>query len=55
LDQSLESPFEAPSPHHEVSITSSDQEDPLNDIIERIEKMNLDAAPSQSVEQLGLS
>jgi hypothetical protein len=43
LDQSLESPFEAPSPpHEEVPATSLEQEDCLDDVIERIERLNLD-------------
>jgi transposase InsO family protein len=58
LDQSLESPFEAPSPpHEEVPATSSEHEVHLDDVIERIERLNLDgnATPSQSVEQPGPS
>jgi hypothetical protein len=58
LDQSLESPFEFPSPPHvEDPTTSSKHEVQLDDLIERIERMNLDGnvAPSQSVEQLGPS
>jgi len=54
LDQSLESPFETPSPpHEEVPTTSSEQEVHLDDVTERIESLNLDgnAAPSQLVEQ----
>jgi hypothetical protein len=45
LDQSLESPFQAPSPPHE--------EVHLNDVIERIKRLILDEnlAPSQSAEQ----
>jgi hypothetical protein len=57
LHQSMESPFEAPSPpHEEVPATSSEQEVRLDDVIERIEKLNLDgnAAPSQSMEQYHL-
>jgi hypothetical protein len=58
LDQSLESPFEAPSPPlEEVLATSSEHEVRLDDVIERIERLNLDenATPSQSVEQPGPS
>jgi hypothetical protein len=54
LDQSLESPFEAPSPLlGEVPATSLEQEVYLDDVIERIERLNLDgnATPSQSVEE----
>jgi uncharacterized protein (UPF0335 family) len=54
LDQSLESPFEVPSPPHvEDPTTSSEHEVQLDDVIERIERLNLDgnATPSQSVEQ----
>jgi hypothetical protein len=53
LDQSPESPFEVPSPPHEEDpTTSSEQGVQLDDVIERIERLNLDgnAAPSQSVE-----
>jgi hypothetical protein len=58
LDQSLKPPFEAPSPpHEEVPTTSLEQEVHLDDVIERIETLNLDgnAAPFQSVEQPGPS
>jgi hypothetical protein len=58
LDQSMESPFEAPfPPREEVLATSSELEVHLNDVIERIERLSLDenSAPSQSVEQIGLS
>jgi hypothetical protein len=54
LDQSLESPFEAPSPpHEEVPTTSSKPEVHLDDVIEKIERLSLDenSTPSQSVEQ----
>jgi hypothetical protein len=54
LDQSLESPFEAPSPpHEEVPTTSSEPEVHLDDVIERIERMNLDEnlTPSQLAKQ----
>jgi hypothetical protein len=58
LDQSLESSFEVPSPPHvEYLSTSSKYEFQLDDVIERIERMNFDgnATPSQSMEQLGPS
>jgi hypothetical protein len=55
LDQSMESPSEALSPPHEVPTTSSDQEDTLSDVIERIGRLNLDSTPSQSTEQPGPS
>jgi hypothetical protein len=58
LDQSLESPFEAPSPpHEEVPTTSSKLEVHLDDVIERIERLNLEenSSPSQLVEQPGPS
>jgi hypothetical protein len=54
LNQSLESPFEALSPpHEEVPTTSSEHEVCLDDVIERIERLNLDgnATPSQLMEQ----
>jgi hypothetical protein len=54
LDQSLQCPFEAPSPpHEEVLATSSNPEVHLDDVIERIERANLDenSAPFQSTEQ----
>jgi hypothetical protein len=54
MDQSLESSFEAPSsPHEEFLATSSKSEVHLDDVIERIEKLNLDdnSIPSQSVEK----
>ena len=52
LDQSLESTFEAPSPPHEFMSTSSGQEDPMNDVIERIERLNLDSTSSQSMDKI---
>jgi hypothetical protein len=58
LDQPLESPFEVPSPPHEEDpTTSSKQGVQLHDVIERIERLNLDgnATPSQSVERPGPS
>jgi hypothetical protein len=58
LDQSLESPFEVPSlPHVEDPATSLEQEVQLDDVIEGIERLNLDgnAVPSQLVEQPGPS
>jgi hypothetical protein len=58
LDQSLESPFEVPSPpHEEDTTTSSEQRIQLDDVIERIERLNLygNATPSQSMEQPGPS
>jgi hypothetical protein len=54
LDQSLESPFEVPSPPHEKDLaTSLEQGVQLDNVAERIERLNLDgnAAPSKSVEQ----
>jgi hypothetical protein len=54
LDQSLESPFEAPSPtHEEVPTTSSKLEVHLDDVIERIERLKLDEnlTPSQLTKQ----
>lgn len=54
MDQCLESPFEAPSTH-EVSATLSNQEDKLDDVIERIERLNLNAKSSQPMEELGPS
>jgi hypothetical protein len=52
----LESPFESP-PREEVPTTSSKPEVHLDDVIERIERPNLDenSIPSQSTEQLGPS
>jgi hypothetical protein len=58
LDQCLESPFEVPSPRHvEDPTTSSKQEVQLDDVLERIERLNLDgnATPSQLIEKLGQS
>jgi hypothetical protein len=57
LDQSLESPFEEPSPPHEVLATSLELEVHLDDVIERIERLSLDenSTPSQSVEKPRLS
>jgi hypothetical protein len=58
LDQSLESPFEVSSPPREEDpTTSSEQGVQLDDVIERIERMNLDgnATPTQSVVQPGSS
>jgi hypothetical protein len=52
LDQSLESPFEVPCPPHEEDpTTSSEQEFKLDDVIERIERLNLNAKPSQSMQE----
>jgi hypothetical protein len=54
----VESPFEVPSPPHvEDPTTSSKQHVQLDNMIARIESLNLDgnAKPSQSVEQLGPS
>jgi hypothetical protein len=54
LNQSLESPFEAPYlPHEEAPFTSSKPEVHLDDVIERIEKPSLDgnSTPSQSTKQ----
>lgn len=47
----MEYPFEALSPSHEVPTIASNQEDPFNDVIERIGWLNLDATPSISIEQ----
>jgi hypothetical protein len=58
LGQSLEYPFEAPSPpHEEVPATSLELEVHLDDVIERIENLNLyeNLTPSQSAGQLGPS
>jgi hypothetical protein len=54
LDQSLESPFAVPyRPHVEYPTTSPEQEFQLDNVIKRIERLNLDgnATPSQSIEQ----
>ena len=54
MDQSLESHCEEQSPpHEEVPTTSLEHEVQFDDVIERIERLNLDgnATPSQSVEQ----
>jgi len=58
LEQSLESPYEAPfSPHEEVFATSSKPQVQVDDVIERIEKLRLDenSKPSQSTKQYGPS
>ena len=56
MDQSLESPLATPKPpHEEVHAPSSEHEAQLDDVIDRIGRMNLDATPSQSVEQPGPS
>eukprot|EP00253_Pinus_taeda_P027245 PITA_27245 len=51
LDQSVEPSFEALSPPHEAPTT----DDTLSDVIDRIGRLNLDLAPSQSTEQSGPS
>ena len=49
LDQSLESPFEAPySPHEQVSSTSLENHGQLDDVIERIERLSLEDNESPS-------
>lgn len=45
----MESPYETLSPRHKGFTTSSDREEPLSDVIERIERINLDLSPSQLV------
>ena len=41
MDQTLEFPYEAPTPpHEEVPATSLEQEVQLDDVIERIERLN---------------
>jgi hypothetical protein len=58
LDQYIESRFEVPSlTHEEDPITSSEKGVQLDNVIKRIEMLNLDgnATPSQSVEKPGTS
>jgi len=55
LDQSLDSPFEVPSPPHEGYLAiSSEHGVQLDGVIERIERINLDGhvVPYQSMEKL---
>jgi len=50
LDQYLESPFAAPSPpDEEVPATSSKSEAKLDDVIDKIGRLNLDSTHSQSI------
>ena len=49
LDQSVESPSKTLAPPHESPTT--DQEDTLSDVIQRIGRLNLDSTPTQSTEQ----
>ena len=46
----MESPSKVLPPPHEVLGTPSNQEDPLSDVIERIERINIDATHSQSIQ-----
>jgi hypothetical protein len=58
LDQSPEYPFEVISPPNEEDPTTSSKHGfQLDDVIERIEKLNLDGnvTPSQSMEKPGPS
>jgi hypothetical protein len=44
----MESPFETPSPHEEDPTTSLEHGVQLDDVIKRIERLNLDGNPTPS-------
>lgn len=46
LDQYIKYPSKVLPHLHDVLVTSSNQKDPLSDVIERIGRLNIDAKPS---------
>ena len=59
LDQSMEFPFEAPTPSHEETheeeVIATSQETQLDDVIERIRRLNLEENEAPPADQLGPS
>ena len=56
MDQPLEFPYEAPTPpHEEVPATSPRQEIQLDDVIERLGRLNLEGNEAPPADQLGPS